>query len=139
MCDVNCAGKNSNETKDWEKAEAFARALCVSAGKDEVFLKEFVRRLHECKELFEEFLYFINNQDFLCKMNVSGITVTDILVWHVDKFKAGIDEGRFELKYDADTMVLMAFYTMYDVKLSPENFLENFRTVTGTDYEGKFK
>ena len=72
-------------------------------------------------------------------MNIQGITVPDILVWQVDKFKAGIDEGRFELKYNADAMLLMAFNTMYEVEKDPSKYLENFRTVTGSDYEDKIK
>ena len=75
----------------------------------------------------------------MCELNVEGITIPDILVWQVDKFKAGIDEGRFELKFNGDAMILMAFNTMYDVIKNPEPYLENFRTVTGSDYEDKIK
>ncbi len=139
MAEINEFNLDKNEAYKWLEAERFVDALCASTSADTGFHDEFLRRLHECSELFEEFVYFIENQDFLCKMNVSGITVTDILVWQIDKFKAGIDEGKFALKYDADTMILMAFNTMYEVKQSPEKYLENFRTVTGTDYEGKFK
>ncbi len=121
-----------------EELKVYASRICELAGKDKEFCEEFVRRLEDSELLREEFLYYIKNQDFLCKMNICGITVTDILVWQVDKFKSGLDEGKFALKYDPSTMVLMAFYAMYDVEKNPEEYLENFRTVTGTDYENKF-
>ncbi|MCR5421274.1 MAG: hypothetical protein K6E98_09715 [Lachnospiraceae bacterium] len=117
----------------------FAEALCRFGGKDKGFYEEFIRRLKDSKALYKEFEYYYKHQDFLCEMNIGGITVTDILVWQVDKFKAGIDEGRFELKYNGDAMLLEAFNTMYEVEKKPDRFLENFRTVTGSDYEGKFK
>ncbi|MCR5602587.1 MAG: hypothetical protein K6G27_02660 [Lachnospiraceae bacterium] len=117
----------------------FAEALCKYSNKDEEFYKEFIRRLEESPALYKEFEYYLEHQDFLCEMNIQGITVPDILVWQVDKFKAGIDEGRFELKYNADAMLLMAFNTMYEVEKDPSKYLENFRTVTGSDYEDKIK
>ena len=124
---------------DNTKVREFARALCEYSNKDEEFMKEFLRRLEDSPALYKEFVYYLEHQDFLCEMNVEGITVPDILVWQVDKFKSGIDEGRFELKYNADAMLLMAFNTMYDVEKDPAKYLENFRTVTGSDYEDKIK
>lgn len=121
------------------RALDFARALCKYSNKDEEFLGEFLRRLKASPALYGEFIYYIEHRDFLCEMNIQGITVPDILVWQVDKFKSGIDEGRFELKYNPDAMLLMAFNTMYDVERDPSGYLENFRTVTGSDYEGKIK
>lgn len=117
----------------------FAEALCKYSNKDEGFYREFIRRLEESPALYKEFAYYLEHQDFLCEMNIQGITVPDILVWQVDKFKAGIDEGRFELKYNADAMLLMAFNTMYEVEKDSSKYLENFRTVTGSDYEDKIK
>lgn len=121
------------------KALEFARALCKYSNKDDKFLEEFVGKLLDSPALYREFMYYIEHQDFLCEMNIEGITVPDILVWQVDKFKAGIDEGRFELKYNPDAMLLAAFNTMYDVEKDPAKYLENFRTVTGSDYEDKIK
>ena len=121
------------------KARDFATALCKYSGKDDEFLQEFIGRLEASPALLKEFIYYLDHQDFLCEMNIQGITVPDILVWQVDKFKSGIDEGRFELKYNADAMLLMAFNTMYEVEKDPSRYLENFRTVTGSDYEDKIK
>ena len=124
---------------DKKLAYAWASELCKFAGKDEEFCKDFTSKLDSDDRLMKEFIYYLYNQDFLCELNVEGITIPDILVWQVDKFKAGIDEGRFELKFNGDAMILMAFNTMYDVIKNPEPYLENFRTVTGSDYEDKIK
>ena len=131
-------GVNMENSLD-QRALEFAGALCKFSNKDEEFYREFIRRLEDSPALYKEFMYYLDRQDFLCEMNVQGITIPDILVWQVDKFKAGIDEGRFELKYNADAMLLAAFNTMYDVEKDPAPYLENFRTVTGSDYEDKIK
>ncbi|MBQ7563078.1 MAG: hypothetical protein IJT16_03700 [Lachnospiraceae bacterium] len=115
----------------------YAASLCMECGKDKAFLDELFRRFTELPELYEEFRYFCEKDDFLCKYSVSGMTVTDILVWQIDRFKAALDEGKFGLKYDRSEMILMAFYTMYDVARDPLRYLAHFREETGTDYVGK--
>lgn len=136
---MNCSKRGIMERDMDKRALEFAGALCRFSNKDEAYYREFVRRLGDSAALYKEFMYYLDHQDFLCEMNIEGITITDILVWQVDKFKAGIDEGRFELKYNADAMLLAAFNTMYDVERDPAPYLENFRTVTGSDYEDKIK
>ncbi|HAG70272.1 MAG TPA: hypothetical protein DCL38_09925 [Lachnospiraceae bacterium] len=122
---------NEKEIYEW------ASGLCASCGKDRSFLDELFRRFEEYPALYEEFKYFYDKDDFLCSLSVQGITVTDILIWQTDRFKAALDEGRFGLKYDRNEMILMAFYTMYEVIKDPGSFLARFREETGTDYYGK--
>ncbi|MCR4922628.1 MAG: hypothetical protein K5931_01320 [Lachnospiraceae bacterium] len=93
--------------------------------------------MKENRELYEEVQYYFENNDFLCSLSVKGMTVADILVWQIDRFKAAVDEGKFGLKYNPSEMVLMAFYTLYDVTKDPELYFEHFRQETGSDYEGK--
>ena len=66
-----------------------------------------------------------------------GLTIADILVWQIDRFKAALDEGKFSLKYNGPHMVLAAFLTMVDVSENPEPYLSRFRSETGCDYPGK--
>lgn len=119
------------ELYDW------AAVLTKDCHKDKVFLDELFRRFEEVPALYEEFKYFHEHDDFLCAFSVEGMTVADILVWQIDRFKAALDEGKFGLKYDRSEMILMAFYTMYDVSKNPGAYMAHFREETGTDYEGK--
>ncbi len=120
-------------------AEAWAKALCEYSGMDEAFYKDFYSRLTSNDGVYEEFIYYMNHQDFLCKKEVRGITIPDILVYQVDRFKAGLDDfDKRDMKYNPDKMLLMAFDTMLKVEKDPEKYSEIFRTQTGTDYVGKF-
>ena len=124
---------------DTDKNELYeyAGSLCKQGDEEDGVLEEFWRRISPYPEIMEEFEYYRTHNDFLCKLSVSGITVADILVWQIDRFKAAIDEGKFALKYNGPHMVLGAFYTMADVIDNPEKYTNRFRSETGTDYEGK--
>jgi len=115
----------------------YAAKLCEDADEEAGVLDEFWGRISSYPEVLKEFGYYRDNNDFLCELKVSGITVADILVWQIDRFKAALDEGKFALKYNGPHMVLAAFYTMCDVIEHPERFTARFSSETGSDYEGK--
>ena len=115
----------------------YARSLCDEAHEEDGVLEEFWRRVSAYPEVLKEFEYYREHRDFLCELKAGGITVADILVWQIDRFKAALDEGKFALKYNGPHMVLAAFYTMCDVIDDPSRFTSRFASETGTDYEGK--
>ncbi len=115
----------------------YARKLCEDAAEEDGVLEVFWERISKYPELIKEFDYYRKNNDFLCELVVEGITVADILVWQIDRFKAALDEGKFALKYNGAHMVLAAFYTMADVIDDPSKFTSRFSSETGSDYEGK--
>ncbi len=115
----------------------YASSLCEQANEEDGVLDTFWERISQYPELMKEFDYYREHNDFLCEVKVCGITVADILVWQIDRFKAALDEGKFALKYNGPHMVLGAFYTMADVIENPEKYANRFRSETGSDYEGK--
>ena len=115
----------------------YAKSLCEQAHEEDGVLDVFWNRISAYPELLREFDHYREKNDFLCELKVSGITVADILVWQIDRFKAALDEGKFALKYNGPHMVLGAFYTMADVIDDPERYTIRFASETGTDYQGK--
>lgn len=115
----------------------FAVALCEQACEDEGVLEEFWNKLENHRQVMDEFRYYFENRDFSDSLCVSGITVADILIWQIDRFKAAMDEGKFALKYNGPHMILGAFYTMCDVVDNPEKYKIRFNSETGCDYPGK--
>lgn len=115
----------------------YARSLCEQANEEEGTLDVFWNRIKEYPDLLKEFEYYRQHNDFLCELKVGGITVADILVWQIDRFKAALDEGKFALKYNGPHMVLGALYTMADVIDDPAKYTARFSSETGSDYEGK--
>lgn len=115
----------------------YAKKLCEDACEEAGVLDAFYNRVSSYPEVMREFDHYRQHNDFLCELKVEGITVADILVWQIDRFKAALDEGKFALKYNGPHMVLAAFYTMCDVIDDPSRFTSRFSSETGSDYEGK--
>ena len=123
----------NNENELYE----YAKKLCEDACEEDGVLDAFWNRISSYPDVLAEFNHYRLHNDFLCQLKVEGITVADILVWQIDRFKAALDEGKFALKYNGPHMVLAAFYTMCDVIDDPSRFTSRFSSETGTDYEGK--
>ena len=121
-----------------QKAYQWAQALCRCAGEDEIFLENFWRRLRQSEPVYKEFVYYLENQNFLCEYKVNGYGLVDIMVWQMDHFKAQMDRGRDDMKNNGDKMLLMAFDTFLKMERDPERFVNLMQTETGTDYEGKY-
>lgn len=115
----------------------YARKLCKEAGDDDEFLSSVWKAVSSNPKLLKEFAYYAVTNDFLLEYKVEGLSVADILIWQTDRFKAAIDEGKFNLKFNAPHMILAAFLTMSDVELNPEKYLSRFHSETGCDYPGK--
>ncbi len=122
---------------DEKKLYEYAASLCEQANEENGVLETFWERISRYPQIMKEFDYYREHNDFLCELKVEGITVADILVWQIDRFKAALDEGKFALKYNGPHMVLGAFYTMADVIEDPAKYTNRFRSETGSDYEGK--
>lgn len=121
-----------------EKAYRWAQALCQCAGEDEIFLNDFWQRLRQSDPVYKEFIYYLENQNFLCEYKVEGYGLVDIMVWQMDHFKAQMDRGRDDMKNNGDRMLLMAFDTLLKMEHDPERYVGLMQTETGTDYEGKY-
>lgn len=120
-----------------EKLYMYAKQLCEEANEEDDVLSVFWGAVSNCEEVLEEFAYYMEHQDFKGDLQVNGITVADILIWQIDRFKAALDEGKFALKYNGPHMILAAFYTMTDVVDNPQKYIARFSSETGTDYPGK--
>ena len=121
-----------------EAAWQWARALCYYAGEDETFLEQFWKALMNSEGVYEEFVYYLTNQTFLCQYKVEGYSVVDIMIWQMDHFKAWLDRDNIGTRQNPDRMVLLAFDTLLKMRKEPEKYTSKMRQETGTDYEGKY-
>lgn len=119
-------------------AHQWAEALCLYAGEDRAFFERFWSALKESQPVYREFLYYLENQNFLCEYCISGYTIVDIMVWQMDHFKAQMDRGRDDMKQNGDKMLLMAFDTMLKMEKQPEKYICLMQSETGTDYPEKY-
>ncbi|MBD5552621.1 MAG: hypothetical protein HDQ96_15885 [Lachnospiraceae bacterium] len=127
---VSCS---NGELKDQERAYAWAAALCRYAGADETFLQDFWERLTADEEIYEEFVYYLDHQDFLYKVKVEGYGLVDLMVFQIDHFRAVMDRDVADMRHNKDKMLLMAFNSLLQMRKDPEPFVRMMQQETGTD------
>lgn len=120
-------------------ARKWAWALCYYAGEDEAFFEQFWCALQNSPPIYQEFVYYLQNQNFWCQYKIQGYSVVDIMVWQMDHFKAEMDRGHDDMKQNGDKMLLMAFDTMLKMENTPEKYVQLMQSETGTDYPGKYQ
>ncbi len=116
-----------------EKAYAWAEALCGYAGVDKAFLQDFWERLTDDPEIYEEFVYYLEHQDFLCKVKIEGYGLVDLIFFQIDHFRAVMDQDVADMRFNKDKMLLMAFNSLLQMRRDPAPFVRMMQGQTGTD------
>lgn len=116
----------------------FAYTLCHNSSKDHVYLADFWNRMMAHTDVYEEFQYYLLHQDYLCLVNIGGYTITDIIIWQLDHFKAELDKDKSALKENSDYKILNAFDILLRMKENPAPYIKAMENDTGSDYPGKF-
>lgn len=119
------------------KLSEIIKEMTLAAGLDEEFTVSFMDILSRDEDLCQEFVDYIRTREFTGKNNVNGYSLIDILVWQVDRFKAGMDQGKYGMKNNECLMILKAFETMHLMKENPEKYLRLLTEETGQDMEAK--
>lgn len=122
-----------------QQAFSFAYALSKHAEQTDAFVCDFWNRLFANKAVYEEFVYFMQHADYLCKAKIENVSVVDIMVWQMDRFKAELDQDKSLSKQNGDYMLLMAFDTFLSMYEDPSPILKAMASDTGTDYLGKYQ
>ena len=115
-----------------DKVDYFIEELCRYAGEDEAFALNFKNALKADEEIYQEFVYYMEHQNFAC-----GYTVVDVLIWQIDHFRAWLDRDTTGTKRNGDRMVLLAFDTLLKMRVEPQKYLEKMQGETGTDFQNK--
>ena len=136
-------GKAEIEKKDeiqkaMETLKSYLTVLGHRAVMKDEEIEDLWERMKASPSILQEFAYFHDFGDFLCKYSVAGYTIADILVWQVDHFKAYLDRREEVNRYRREKLVLMAFDILLQMEKDPDIYVEKMQTETGTDFEGKY-
>lgn len=118
--------------------EGYVRELAVKAQESEGYGQELWERIRKSEGVLLELAYYHDYGKFLCRYQVEGYTLADILVWQVDHFKAYLDRPLEMNRYRQERLLLAAFDIMLRMEQDPVPYVEKMRGETGTDYVGKF-
>ena len=111
----------------------FLLNLAGQAGESQEYGEKLWQGIKASEGLLQEFSYYHDYGRFLCKYNVAGYTLADVLVWQVDHFKLYMDRPDEMNRYRLQRLLLAAFETMVGMEKDPAPYVEKMRGETGTD------
>lgn len=118
--------------------ENYVKTLAERAGETEDYAGELWARIKESGGVLQELAYYHDYGRFLCKHQVAGYTLADILVWQVDHFKAYMDRHLDMNRYRQERLLLQSLDVMLQMEKDPSVFSEKMRSESGTDFVDKF-
>ena len=86
-------------------------------------------------ELYEEFVYYLENHSLADHMQVEGYSLTDFYVWQIDRYNLVSDSGKNTGVCNKEEMVLESFKTMAEMKKNPEYYKRKLSDGSGMDKE----
>ncbi len=119
--------------KALEVLRNFIGGLAKQAGESEGYAETLWQGIRQSPGLLQELAYYHDYGKFLCRYEVAGYTLVDVLVWQVDHFKLYMDRPEEMNRYRQPRLLLEAFDTMLQMEKEPGRFLEKMRCETGQD------
>lgn len=118
-----------------EKLKLFelVKAWAEYAGYADEWADKFWQDLLLNPDVYKEFLYYVDHEDFLCETCYNGQYITDIFIWEMRKFNIKTDRGKNYADCDKAEMVLNAFRTMLDMRDNGEKTINDMENKNGGD------
>ena len=107
--------------------------LCGFAGKSEAWQQTLWNEFLLDRELYNAFLYYLENHCLPEFPKYSGYSLTDCYVWQMEQDNLRRDTGKNTVQCNKEDMVLRAFQMMADVQRDPEVFLKKLSDWRGMD------
>ena len=117
----------------------FVCRLSEAAGETREYGNALFDRIRSSSGALQELAYYHDYGQFLGKYVVAGYTLTDILVWQVDHFKAWLDRPDDMNRYRRERLILQSFDTLLCMEQNPEPYVRKLCGETGTDYVDKYQ
>lgn len=111
----------------------FVMDLAEQAGERPEYGEKLWQGIRASNGLLQELAYYHDYRKFLCRYQVAGYTLADVLVWQVDHFKLYMDRPDDMNRYRQQRLLLESFETMLRMERDPAPFVEKMRGETGTD------
>lgn len=105
-----------------------AMQLAEASRKDETWFSDFWCGLMQFQQVYEEFTYYIEHLEFLCRYSCDGYTMADLYVMALQNFKFLLNNTRNEPCCAQETIALEAFSLMINLKKNPESVLKRIQS-----------
>lgn len=107
--------------------------LCGFAGKSEAWQQNLWSEFLLNRELYDAFLYYLENHGLPEFPKCEGYSLTDCYVWQMERDNLRRDTGKNTAQCNKEDMVLRSFQMMADMQREPEVFLKKLNDGRGMD------
>ncbi|MBR1702803.1 MAG: hypothetical protein IJ716_12690 [Lachnospiraceae bacterium] len=125
--------------KAMQTLETYIHQLSARAGESEEYAAAFWNRIKMSQGVLKELAYYHDYGKFWGQYKVAGYSLTDILVWQVDHFKAYLDRHEEVNRWKPERLFLHSLDVMLQMEQDPAPYVAKLQGETGTDFVGKFK
>ena len=125
--------------KAMQTLEAYVGSLSAAAGENAEYASDLWERIKRSPGVLKELAYYHDYGNFWGQYKVAGYSLTDILVWQVDHFKAYLDRHEEVNRWKPERLFLHSLDVMLQMEKDPAPIAAKLQGETGTDYVGKFK
>lgn len=119
--------------------EQFIGELALGAGESDAYAGELWNRIKNSNGVLREVAYYHDYGEIWGQYKVAGYSLTDILVWQVDHFKAYLDRRESVNRWKPERLFLQSVDVMLKMEENPQPYIDKMQGETGTDFVGKFK
>ncbi|MCR4691557.1 MAG: hypothetical protein K5739_09455 [Lachnospiraceae bacterium] len=118
-----------------EKMKLFSELtrLCGYVGYRDDWRDRFWNDLLANPDIYAEFLYYMDHQDFLDEAKVGGYTATDFFIWEMRKYNVRTDRGKNGADCDKYAMLLETFDSMMQKKKDQSSITWSMEMRSGCD------
>ena len=125
--------------KAMQTLEQYIADLAAKTGESEEYAKDLWNRIKRSTGVLRELAYYHDYGKFWGEYKVAGYSLTDILVWQVDHFKAYLDRREEVNRHKPEKLFLQALDILLQMEVDPKPYVDKLQGETGTDYVGKFR
>ena len=113
--------------------EDYVKEMAVTAEKGEEYGARLWEGIKASNGVLHELAYYHDYGKILCRHQVAGYTLADILIWQVDHFKAYMDRHDKMNRYRRERLFLESLEVMLQMEKNPQPYVDKMMTETGTD------
>ena len=107
--------------------------LCDYAGKSAEWCDELWQELLSDRQLYEEFVYYLEHHVPGDLVKVQGYSLTDLYVWQIEQYNLRGDSGKNTVCCNKEEMLLQALLMLTQMKKNPDSYLRKLDRGAGMD------
>lgn len=107
--------------------------LCDFTGKPQIFCDKLWDELMNKSDLYDEFIYYIDNHCINDKLNVNGYSLTDLFVYMLGRHNLYNDTGKNTAECNKESMILECFMGMAELMNNPDEYIKRLNSGRNMD------